>query len=192
MIRKIIERIRYIYYSVYSRRMSKGFGSFGDGSFIVKPCFLQGENLSNISVGNNTRIQGHSYLEVWPGLNNKSFASCIRIGNNCKIGEYNHITSVGRIEIGDGFLSGRFVLITDNSHGGLSQEEAMVPPANRELIYKGEIIIGQNVWVGDKVTIVGNVHIGNNVVIGANSVVTRDIPSNSLAAGVPARVIRTI
>jgi acetyltransferase-like isoleucine patch superfamily enzyme len=53
-------------------------------------------------------------------------------------------------------------------------------------------VIGNNVWIGAKATVTKGVTIGDNVVIGANSVVTRDIPPNSVAAGAPARVIRSI
>jgi maltose O-acetyltransferase len=52
-------------------------------------------------------------------------------------------------------------------------------------------VLGDSVWVGTKSTIVGGVTIGDDVVIGANSVVTKDIPSHCVAAGVPAKVIRS-
>lgn len=54
---------------------------------------------------------------------------------------------------------------------------------------QGEIIVGSNVFIGANTTLLYNVHIGNNVIIGAGSVVTRDIPDGSVAAGVPCRVI---
>ena len=88
-----------------------------------------------------------------------------------------------KITIGDGLLTVRFVYIGDNSHGGLSWEEAEIPPEKRKLKSKGEIMIGKNVWIGDKYTILGGVTIGDNVIIGANSVVPHDIPSNSVWGG---------
>ena len=57
---------------------------------------------------------------------------------------------------------------------------------------KGETIIGNKVWLGDNVVVLSGVKIGNNSIIGANSVVTKDIPSFSIAVGSPAKVIKTI
>jgi acetyltransferase-like isoleucine patch superfamily enzyme len=54
----------------------------------------------------------------------------------------------------------------------------------------GEITVGNGVWVGVGVTIIFPVRIGENAIIGAGSVVTKDIPDNAIAAGVPAKVIK--
>ena len=53
------------------------------------------------------------------------------------------------------------------------------------------IVIGNNVYLGNNVIILPGVKIGNNVVVGAGAIVSKDIPSNSVAVGVPARVIKT-
>lgn len=58
--------------------------------------------------------------------------------------------------------------------------------------YGKEVTIGDNVWMGGNTVVCPGVHIGDNVVIGAGSVVTKDIPDWSIAAGNPCRVIRTI
>ena len=60
------------------------------------------------------------------------------------------------------------------------------------LEYAKPITIGSNCWLAANVTVCGGVTIGEGCVIGAGSVVTRDIPPRSLAAGVPCRVIREI
>jgi acetyltransferase-like isoleucine patch superfamily enzyme len=53
------------------------------------------------------------------------------------------------------------------------------------------IVIGNNVWLGMNVVVTPGVQIGDNVIVGANSVVTKDIPSNSIACGIPCKVIKT-
>ncbi len=67
-----------------------------------------------------------------------------------------------------------------------------VEQRNRGLEYARPIIIGNNVWIGAHVCVLPGVTIGDNTVIGAGSVVSKSIPSNSLAVGNPCQVIRTI
>lgn len=62
----------------------------------------------------------------------------------------------------------------------------------KSLCYAKPVYIGNNCWFGASVTVCPGVTIGDNCVIGAGSVVTRDIPANSFAAGVPCRVIREL
>lgn len=63
---------------------------------------------------------------------------------------------------------------------------------NTGLEYAKNVIIGNDVWIGGNVVINPGVSIGNNVVIGSGSVVTKDIPDNVIAAGVPCKIIRKI
>ena len=122
----------------------------------------------------------------------KNIVISLIIGNNCRIGEYTHITAINKIEIGDGLLTGRFVIVTDHSHGDISEYDADIPPASRKLKSKGDVVIGNNVWLGDKVSVLSGVHIGDNVIVGANSVVTKSVPSNCVVAGVPAKIIKQL
>ena len=115
----------------------------------------------------------------------------ICIGDNVSIGDYNHITATKGIIISDGVLTGRFVTISDNNHGNTDFESMHIRPENRQVVTKGEVTIGKNVWIGDKVTILSNVKIGEGSIIGANSVVTKDVPPFSIAVGVPAKVVKT-
>ncbi len=168
-------------------------GGVGEHSKICYPCSLQGGGQKNISIGDNTTINGNSILGCWIKYGNQQFPNAsIAIGNHCSIGEYNHITACNKITIGDGLLTGRYVIISDNSHGGLSEEEAEIAPSKRELKSKGEVVIGNNVWLGDKVAVFAGVHIGNNVIVAANAVVTKDVPDNSLVAGVPGKVVKML
>lgn len=117
---------------------------------------------------------------------------------NCDCGKNIHIGSdftgnhnltildIREVRIGDHVMIGPHTLITTVSHP-LSAKE------RREYYaWAKPVRIGNDVWIGGNVTILPGVSIGNNAVIGAGAVVTEDIPDNSVAAGVPAHVIRTL
>jgi len=176
----------------YTNWIKNSLGEVGASTIIEKPCQLIGGGNSKISIGSNTCIQANSVLGCWSKHNNHIYNPFIKIGNHCSFGEYNHLSCINGIEIGDGLLTGRFVIISDNNHGDFSLDNADVIPGDRELKSKGKIIIGNNCWIGDKATILGGITIGNNVIIAANSVVTHSLPSNCIAAGVPARIIKQL
>lgn len=146
-----------------------------------------------ISIGKNTRIYENVILTAWDKYENQIFSPTIVIGENCNIGEHCHITACNRIEIGDGVLTGRYVYISDNSHGNpANAEEQNICPSKRPLHCKGPVVIGNNVWIGERVCVMSGVKIGDGSIIAANAVVTHDIPSGVLAGGVPAKVIKIL
>lgn len=79
-----------------------------------------------------------------------------------------------------------------HSHGKLNKTDIKKVAIERRLYSKGNIIIEDNVWIGEGCVILPNVKIGQNSVIGANTVVTKDVPRNSIVVGNPGRVIRQI
>lgn len=111
----------------------------------------------------------------------------ISIGDNFVLNGYSRIIAHEQIEIGNNVVIARHVTILDHDH-------AYKKGADGNIAFDGystaPIKIGNNVWLGDKVSILKGVTIGNNVIIGANAVVTKDIPANSIAAGIPAKVIK--
>ena len=110
----------------------------------------------------------------------------IFIGNNFT-GNFNlTILDIKEVYIGDNVMIGPNTLITTVGH-------PLNPKGRRDhLAQASEIHIGDDVWLGGNVTILPGVTIGNNVVVGAGAVVSKDIPDNSLAVGVPARVVKEI
>ena len=182
--------VRNLFYSVWIKNF---FGNVGKQSKICCPCSLFGDGGKNISIGDYTIIHSYAVLGCHAKYLEQRFPNAhITIGNHCNIGEYNHITATNSIIIGDGLLTGRYVIISDNNHGGLSEQEFFIEPAKRTLKSKGGVVIGNNVWIGDKVSILPGVRIGDNVIIGANSVVTKDIPDSCMAAGIPAKVVKKL
>lgn len=142
----------------------------------------------HIIVGDNFFIDNFCTLTAWEFYGTEKLHPEIRVGNNCHIGEYNHITSTNKIIIGDGLLTGRWVTITDNSHGKTDYASLLEPPIERKIYSKGPVIIGNNVWIGDKATILPGVTIGDGAVIGANTVVTKDVPPFCIIVGNPATI----
>lgn len=110
-------------------------------------------------------------------------ADRITMGERANIGNHAWIRGNGELILGNDIMMGEFVLIYTQDHKivGTGYDGNVI----------GNVAIGNNAWIGGRVTIVKGVTIGDNVVIGAGSVVTRDIPSNSIAVGNPARVIKT-
>lgn len=121
-----------------------------------------------------------------------TYSPVILLGDNVSIGDESQITSINRIVIGSGVLTGKKVLITDNAHGQFNETDLSKKPLEREMFSKGPVIIKDNVWIGEKATILAGVTIGTGCIIGANSVVTKDIPDYCIVAGAPARIIKRI
>jgi acetyltransferase-like isoleucine patch superfamily enzyme len=207
-IKHLIAYILWIWSHIYSLGMSKHFQNYRDiiytmwirnflgemplESSIGYPCSLQGGGQKKIRIGFNTHIQSHCILGCWEKYKDKHYNPVMTIGNNCIIGEYNHITACNSIFIGDGLLTGRYVYIGDNSHGSGIKEEKNIAPVERRLTSKGGVVIGNNVWIGDKASILAGVNIGDNVIVAANAVVLSDVPSNSIVAGVPAKIVKQL
>lgn len=136
-------------------------------------------------------IKTGTRIEAWISYAGERFNPTIEIGRNVHIGVNCHITAINGVQVGDDVLFGSNVLISDNNHGNFIRDYDL-PPIKRKLSSKGKVIISNNVWLGDNVVVLSGVKIGNNTIIGANSVVTKDIPSFSIAVGSPAKVIKTI
>lgn len=171
---------------LYSYWILTNFKSISDTVLICRPFKLVGGEY--ISIGEHVGFGERGTLTAWK----TEIIPQILIGNFTNIGDGFHITAVNEIIIGNGVLIGKHVTITDNSHGAVNGDELLTNPIERKLFSKGAVIIKDRVWIGDKVTILPKVIIGENSIIGANALVTKDIPANCIAAGVPAKVIKYI
>lgn len=140
-------------------------------------------NRGIISLGDSVIIRPST--RVYAG-NSKSLVS---LGNGTEIGECSTISSNNRIIFGNDVLTGPHVFVADHNH---EYENPLLPVSKQGVKCNAtdEVVIGEGSWLGTNVVVVGNVHIGKHCVIGANSVVTKDIPDYSVAAGIPAKVIK--
>ncbi len=119
---------------------------------------------------------------TWPS---KQADAEIYIGDYCLISPGVRISAAQSIRIGDNCMLAAKVTISDSDWHGIYNRI-------RPFRCTKPVVIENNVWLGEGVTITKGVHIGENSVIGTGAVVTKNIPANSVAAGNPARVIKTI
>lgn len=113
----------------------------------------------------------------------------ITIGNRVRVARHFQINCAFDVQIGNNVNMGPYVFLGDHNH---KYEDISVPIRDQsiDMNKRNAIIIDDDTWIGTKVSIIGNVRIGKHCVIGANSVVSKDIPDYSIAAGIPAKVIK--
>jgi len=113
----------------------------------------------------------------------------IRIGGGTFLNLGVQVAAVELVEIGEHCMLANGCFVTDANH---RFDDPDKPVPWQGFTSKGPTRVGSNVWFGANVVVTSGVTIGDRCVIGANSVVTTDVPPHSIAAGVPARVIRAV
>ena len=163
--------------------ISRGAWIGTDG--IGKDCVLEAD--SNLSIGSNTLIGSGSELLVYRSHFSRPLEGKLIIGSHVRITARCRITCAGTVTVGNDALFGPDVFITDHNHGMNPELPGGYSP--QELSIRN-VSIGEGVWLGQRVCVMPGVTVGAHSIVGANSVVTRDIPPYSIAAGAPARVIK--
>ncbi|MFY9488932.1 MAG: acyltransferase [Solirubrobacterales bacterium] len=144
---------------------------------------LEGFNSGRLEVGENTHLEPHCWLTL------NLDAAQIRIGANCFLNFGVMLAAQDEITIGDHTMIANGCFIGDAAH---RFDDPELPVPWQGFTSKGPVRIGTNVWLGANVVVTSGVTIGDRCVIGSNSVVTTDIPPYTIAAGVPAKVIKQI
>jgi len=134
-------------------------------------------NLYGCKIGDNTKIG--TFVEIQKNA---------VIGSNCKISSHTFICEGVHIE-DDVFVGHNVTFINDKYPKAVNSEGSMQDEKDWKVI---PTYVKQGASIGSSVTILCGITIGENSIIGAGSVVTKDVPPNTIVAGVPARVIRKI
>ena len=162
--------------SISGIQYGKKFKSRGFSTFERFQC-------STIKLGNNVSFNSSSMFN-FRGINHRCIIQTgkpgakIIIGNNCGFSGCS-IVSDNEIVINDNTIVGANSTIGDRD----DHEEKYASKTK-------PIYIGRNVWIGMNVTVMKGVTIGDNAIVGAGSIVTKDIPENAIAAGIPAKIIK--
>lgn len=130
-----------------------------------------------------THAEIEESVTVFPPIQ-ADFGRNIHLGRRVFINSGCRFQDQGGIRIGDDCLIGHNVVIATLNHD--------LDPTRRADITPSPVTIGRNVWVGSNATILPGVQIGDNAVIAAASVVTKDVPANTVVVGSPARATRAL
>lgn len=166
----------------------------GEGTSVGFATVIRGKDVCirrHVKIGSMTFLDvDQIFIDDDTKINEQVFAggptlpeSALKIGKNCIIMQYTFLNTTKPLTIGDGSgIGGHCLLFT---HGSWQSELDGYP------VTFAPITLGKNVWLPWRVFIMPGVTVGDDVTIGANSLVTRNIPAGSLAAGSPARILCT-
>jgi acetyltransferase-like isoleucine patch superfamily enzyme len=135
-----------------------------------------------LEIGRHTLLEPDVWITAPPPAR-------IRIGSGVFLNLGVMVAALELVEIGDHCMLANGCFVTDANH---QFADPVRPVPWQGFTTKGPTRIGDNVWCGANVVVTSGVTIGERSVVGANSVVNTDIPPFSIAAGAPARVLRTI
>ena len=113
-----------------------------------------------------------------------NFGRFIRLGKNVFINHACSFLDIGGITVEDDVLIGPNVSLVTENHP--------TDPGDRKTVLLNPIIIKRNAWIGAAATILPGVTVGENAIVAAGAVVSRDVPPNTIVAGVPAKIVKTL
>jgi acetyltransferase-like isoleucine patch superfamily enzyme len=188
--RKILNNL--IQILVY-RKIAKSVTLVGEGQKFFRSTsisLLNGSKPTDIVIQANARI--HGKLTSFNG-------GKVYLGKYSKVGPNTSILALEKIFIGDYTAIAKNVTIVDNNNHPINPNDRRIMRETPQGSYERSWIhsiskpihIGENVWIGENVRINKGVTIGDNAIIAASSVVTKDVPPNAIAAGNPARIVKT-
>jgi len=170
---------------IFSLLISGAFAHFGRKTVVMYPLRLNGED--RIAIGDHVFIGPGSWLQTLPDGDNLSVA--VSIGKGCSSAGATVISAVRSVILEENVLLARNVYISDHIH---KYSDIDIPIMAQGLDKIEPVLIKRGSWLGQNVVVCPGVTIGVGAVIGANSVVTKSIPDYCVAAGAPARVLKSV
>ncbi len=152
--------------------------SIGRQVFIPRTIEILGNDEGRIVIGDNVTIDSGARLHV-------ANRATLRLGDRVGIGPYNILNAFDDLTIGDDTMFGPYININCADHG-MDRDR----PMREQVGYYGPVTIGRDCWLGAMVVVTRGVTIGDGAVIGAGSIVTRDVPPYTIAAGAPCCVLK--
>lgn len=158
----------------------------GDRVFIGEGGYLDAENVkSEIRLKDDVHVSRYVILRAGREVQAERGEGRIIINERSRLGSYTFIYGDGGVEIGKDSLIANHVELISGNHK-FRDASQLIRLQGGEI---KKISIGNDVWLGAYVIVLPGVTVGDGAVVGAGSVVTRDIPSYSIAIGVPAKVV---
>jgi acetyltransferase-like isoleucine patch superfamily enzyme len=139
-----------------------------------------------LQIGKRARVGFGRWVWIGHGTKIRCHEGEVRIGDKTVLGQECTISAYKHVSIGEQCVVADRVMLIDFDHNVAEVER----PIRVQGIYKRDVRVGNNVWIGYGAQILRGVSVGDNSIVGASAVVTKDVPSNAVVAGAPARVIR--
>ena len=171
-------------YSFIQSRI-EGFKKFGKNSIVKHPYRIW--NKKNIEIGKDVFIAENSFFAVSTNFLKQKFNPKVKIGNNVRIGSNFILGCINSVIIEDNVILADRVFISDHVH---DYENVKIPIIAQNLKSKDGILIKSGSFLGVNSVIMPGVTIGKNSVVGASAVVTKSVPDYTVAAGIPAKIIK--
>ncbi|CAG0959948.1 Putative acetyltransferase [Anaerolineae bacterium] len=164
--------------------INKSFIRIGKSVTLARGVYLDGMSGEGLEIGDNVSLGPFVSIECTGSI--RHLGKGCKIGDRTGIGGHSFIGAAGGVSIGNDVIMGQYVSFHSENH---NFDDLNTPIRLQGVNHKG-IIIEDDCWIGSKATFLDGARVGRGSVIGAGSVVRGDIPPYSVAAGVPAKVIR--
>ena len=139
-----------------------------------------------IQIARRGRVRFGRFVWIGDGTKIRCHEGEVEIGAKTVLGQECTISAYRRVRIGEQCVIADRAMFIDFDHGVVEVER----PIRQQGIYMRDVEVGSNCWVGYGACVLRGVRLGDNSIVGTNSVVTRDVPSNAVVGGVPARILR--